>query len=102
WSPPVVTYSALNGDGIEQLWSNILQHRVRMRQAGEFEARRRQQQVKWMWSMLEDRLFASLRSDPAFKAKLPKLEAAVANGSMSAAHAVDEIATALGKRAAHS
>jgi LAO/AO transport system kinase len=96
WSPPVVTYSALTGDGVTDLWGAILDHRERMTKAGEFAARRREQQVKWMWAMLEDRVFARLRSDPSLKAKLPRLEAAVAEGRMSPAVAVDEIAAALG------
>jgi LAO/AO transport system kinase len=37
-----------------------------------------------------------LRSDPSLKAKLPRLEAAVAEGRTSPAVAVDEIAAGLG------
>jgi len=96
WSPPVTTYSALTGDGVADLWSAVLDHRERMTKAAEFTARRREQQVKWMWAMLEDRVFTRLRSDPSLKAKLPRLEAAVAEGRMSPAVAVDEIAAALG------
>ena len=96
WSPPVVTYSALTGAGIAELWTTILDHRQRMTEAGELDARRRQQQVKWMWAMLEDRVFARFKSDPALKARLPRIEAAVAEGRTSPAVAVDEIAAALG------
>jgi LAO/AO transport system kinase len=96
WSPPVVIYSALTGAGIPELWAAVLDHRMRMSETGELDARRRQQQVKWMWAMLEDRMFARLKSDPALKAKLPRIEAAVAEGRMSPALAVDEIAAALG------
>jgi LAO/AO transport system kinase len=96
WSPPVVMYSALTGAGIAELWAAILDHRERMSAAGELDARRREQQVKWMWAMLEDRVFARLKSDPALKSKLPRIEAAVAEGRMSPAVAVDEIAGALG------
>src|SRR5271166_3637681 len=95
WSPPVLTYSALTGDGIAQLWETILDHRERMTRSGELAARRREQQVKWMWAMLEERMLSHLRTDPALKTKLPKLEAAVADGRMSAAVAVEEIAAAL-------
>ena len=49
-----------------------------------------------MWAMLEDRVFARLRSDPVLRAKLPRLEVAVAEGRTSPAMAVDEIAAALG------
>ncbi|HYY36723.1 MAG TPA: methylmalonyl Co-A mutase-associated GTPase MeaB [Xanthobacteraceae bacterium] len=96
WSPPVVTYSALTGAGIAELWESILDHRERMSKAGELDARRHEQQVKWMWAMLEDRMFVRLKSDPALKAKLPRIEAAVAAGRMSPAVAVEEIASALG------
>ena len=96
WSPPVMTCSALTGNGIAELWSTVLDHRQRLTKSGELAARRRDQQVKWMWAMLEDRVFARLRSDPALRAKLPRLEAAVAEGRTSPAVAVDEIAAALG------
>jgi LAO/AO transport system kinase len=96
WSPPVVTYSALTGDGIAQMWGKVLEHRTTMSRIGELAARRRQQQVKWMWAMLEERILGRLRSDPALRAKLPRLEAAVADGRMAAALAVEELAAALG------
>src|SRR6202020_111925 len=65
WSPPVVTYSALKDDGVEALWNHVLDHRKRLTDSGELEARRGAQQVKWMWSMLEERLYAPLQSDRA-------------------------------------
>src|ERR1700686_3315859 len=55
WSPPVVTYSALTGAGIPELWDAVVDHRRRMSETGELAARRRDQQVKWMWTMLEGR-----------------------------------------------
>jgi LAO/AO transport system kinase len=96
WAPPVVTYSALTGDGIADLWRRILEHRDKLTASGELAQRRREQQVKWMWTMLDDRLFTRLKSDPALRARLPALEAAVAEGRLSPALAVDEIAQAMG------
>ena len=95
WSPPVVTYSALTGAGIAELWDSILDHRQRTTNSGELDARRREQQVKWMWAMLEERVFARLKSNPALRAKLPRIEAAVAAGRMSPAIAVEEVASLL-------
>jgi GTPase len=95
WTPPVVTYSALTGNGIEALWVAVLDHRNRLTAVGEIAARRRAQQIKWMWAMLDERITARLRSDAAVRAKLPKLEAAVADGRMSPALAADEIARLL-------
>ena len=96
WTPPVVTYSALTGNGIADLWGRILEHREKLTASGELDRRRREQQVKWMWTMLEERLFTRLRGDPAIKARLRSLEAAVAEGRVSPALAVDEIAQAMG------
>ncbi len=92
WSPPVVTCSALKQDGIEDLWSKILDHRQRLTASGELKTRRGEQQVKWMWTMLEERLFAPLRSDRAVKAVLARIEADVVAGVTAPAAAVETIA----------
>ncbi len=95
WHPPVLTYSALIGTGIDALWQKILDHRTAMNASGEFAARRRQQQVKWMWAMLEQRLMARLRADPAIRAKVKKTEAEVADGRITPALAAEQIAEML-------
>jgi LAO/AO transport system kinase len=96
WSPPVVTYSALTGHGIRDLWRQITEHRDLMTRSGELAARRREQQVRWMWTMLDERLQAKLRSDSKLRSKLSQLEAAVAADRTSPVLAVEEIAAALG------
>jgi LAO/AO transport system kinase len=92
WHPPVITYSALTGTGIDALWQKILDHRAAMNASGEFAARRRDQQVKWMWSMLEQRMMARLRADPAIRLKVKKIEAEVAEGRRAPAVAAEQIA----------
>ncbi len=96
WSPPVVTCSALTGEGVAALWEHILDHRRRLTSSGEFAVRRGEQQVKWMWTMLEERMFAPLRSDQAIKAIMPRIEADVAAGRVAPGAAVEEIAGMLG------
>ena len=96
WTPPVTTYSGLTGTGIAELWAQVLLHRERMTATGELAARRRAQQVKWMWAMIEERLMGRLKSDPALKNRLPALEAEVAAGRLSPSVAADEVAQALG------
>ena len=96
WSPPVITYSALTGNGIPDLWAKVLEHKEKLGATGELAERRRAQQVKWMWTMLEERLTQRLRSDPAVRAKLKSAEAAVAAGTLAPTLAVEEIAGLLG------
>jgi LAO/AO transport system kinase len=97
WSPPVVTYSALTGEGVAALWAHVLDHCEKLTAAGELASRRAEQQVKWMWAMLEERLFAPLRSDRAIKAALASIEAEVAAGTLAPAAAVDKIVGMLGR-----
>ena len=96
WSPPVLTYSALTGNGIAELWAQIIAHKDKMTASGDLSARRRDQQVKWMYSMLEERLTARLRSDAAVRVKLKTAEAQVAAGKLAPTLAVEEIAKLLG------
>jgi len=92
WQPPVVTYSALSGAGIAGLWQKIVDHRNAMTASGDFAARRRQQQVKWMWSMLEQRVLARLRADTSTRARVKKTEAEVAAGHLTPALGAEQIA----------
>jgi LAO/AO transport system kinase len=96
WSPPVTTYSALTQNGIDELWAQVLAHKKKMTGSGELETRRREQQVKWMWTMLEERLTARLRSDASVRAKLRQAETQVAAGKLAPTLAVEEIAALLG------
>ncbi|MBR0738370.1 methylmalonyl Co-A mutase-associated GTPase MeaB [Bradyrhizobium liaoningense] len=91
WHPPVETYSALTGDGIAKIWQKILDHRKAMNASGDFAARRRDQQVKWMWSMLEQRMLARLRSEASVRTKVRKIEAEVADGHLTPAVAAEQI-----------
>ena len=91
WHPPVVTYSALTGAGIAELWQKILDHRVAMNASGDFAKRRREQQVKWMWAMLEQRMLARLRADTSTRARVKKIEAEVADGHLTPALAAEQV-----------
>jgi LAO/AO transport system kinase len=96
WAPPVITYSALTGNGIAEMWAQVIAHRGKMTNSGELAARRREQQVKWMWTMLEERLTSRLRSDAAVRVKLRQMEGQVAAGKLAPTLAVEEIAKILG------
>ena len=91
WPPPIVTCSALTGNGIAGLWEHVLDHHRRLSATGAFAARRLEQQVKWMWALVEERLHGRLAADATLKVRVPELEAAVARGALSPALAADEI-----------
>ncbi|MBN8940022.1 MAG: methylmalonyl Co-A mutase-associated GTPase MeaB [Rhizobiales bacterium] len=96
WSPPVLMISGLANQGLDALWEQIGMFRQKTEASGDFAAKRRAQGVKWMWTMLQERVTGRLKRDPVLKARLPALEAEVASGRLAPMVAVEEIAGALG------
>ncbi len=91
WTPPVLTCSGLQDVGLDELWRQVEVHRERMTATGELDARRRAQQVRWMWSMLDDRLRDDLRAQPDVTARLGEVERQVHDGELTATVAVDRV-----------
>jgi len=83
WSPPVLTCSALTLAGADTLWETILDHRRRLSATGELNDKRRHQTLAWMWSRIEDGLKERFFNHPEVRARLAKIEAAVARGKLS-------------------
>ena len=72
WHPPVLPMSALKGQGIDAFWGCVEQfHRMR-HASGEFDARRKQQALAWMWDIVHARLHADFREHAAVRAALPQ------------------------------
>jgi LAO/AO transport system kinase len=84
WDPPVLACSALTGDGLGEFWEIVERHRETLTATGEFDERRRRQQLQWMWSMVEDRLVERLRADPAVAAVVARAEPRVMEGTKAA------------------
>lgn len=96
WTPPVVAVSGLTGEGLDDLWARILDHRARHDAKGLIAERRRAQAVKWMWALLDERLRAPLVENPALRTLVAELERAVAAGETSATDAADRVAERMG------
>ena len=84
WQPPVLTCSALEGSGLEELWDAIERHAQKLGASGELEARRRKQQLSWMWSLVEDTLLGELRRHPEVARSLEEIEREVLEGKTTA------------------
>ena len=96
WRPPVQTCSALTGDGLPEIWARINEHRTALGDSGEFDAKRREQRIRWMWSTVRDRLMLSLDGNSVVREILPELERAVAEDRMTPGHAAERVLAALG------
>jgi LAO/AO transport system kinase len=91
WRPPVLTMSALTGEGLSQLWETVQKHSDTLKQAGEFEARRSAQQVNWTWSMVRDAVLDRVLSHPAVRRSRADVERRVLDGELTPALAAQEI-----------
>ena len=91
WRPPVLTLSALEGDGLPELWDTVLKHRDVLTAAGVFDARRRAQQVDWTWSMVRDSVLDRVLTHPAVRRMRAEIERQVLDGELTPALAAQKI-----------
>jgi len=96
WTPPVLTISGLTGQGLDELWTKVLDHRSRLEASGELAAKRREQDSKWMWALVHERLHERLTHDPALKKRVPEIEKGIAEGTLSPDAGASEIVRLLG------
>jgi LAO/AO transport system kinase len=91
WRPPVLTMSALEGTGLTELWETIERHRQVLTEAGEFDARRRAQQVDWTWQLVRDTVLNRVLSNPAVRKMRAEVERQVLSGELTPALAAQQI-----------
>ncbi|MFH6781124.1 MULTISPECIES: methylmalonyl Co-A mutase-associated GTPase MeaB [Methylobacterium] len=96
WSPPVTTISGLACQGLDALWEAILDHRRKLTATGEIAAKRREQDVKWMWALVHERLHQRLTGSAEVRRTTAEAERRVAAGERSPAAGADLIAELIG------
>ncbi|MFD9811841.1 methylmalonyl Co-A mutase-associated GTPase MeaB [Streptomyces sp. NPDC059080] len=96
WTPPVLTCSAREGTGLDELWERVERHRALLESTGALAERRRAQQVEWVWTMVRDQLVDRLRHDPEVRRIAPDVEREVRSGLLTATLAAERLLTAFG------
>ncbi len=99
WKPPVITISAREERGLDELWDLVQRHRGALEAAGEFADKRRDQDVRWMHAMIEEQVRQMIFSNEAALSKIAELEREVRRGKTPPSVAADEIATLIVRRA---
>ncbi len=99
WSPRALTASALEEEGIEEVWAVIEEHRSVCEASGSLTRRRRDQSRAWMWKLIDEGVANAFRSQPGMPEKIQSAEEAVeAQRTTPAAAARDLLAHFLGGR----
>ncbi|MEU6203171.1 methylmalonyl Co-A mutase-associated GTPase MeaB [Micromonospora musae] len=91
WQPPVVTCSALEETGLDDVWGQIRGQQDALAASGDLAERRRRQQVNWVWEMVRAELLDRLRSHPTVRALTPEVERQVVDGTLTPALAAERL-----------
>ena len=83
WTVPVVTCSALEGRGIEELWELIGTFRNANVPSGALQARRAAQGRRGLWNEIAEQVLQLRRDDPEARERIRELEQAVSAGKLS-------------------
>ena len=82
WQVPVLAISGLEETGLEELWAELVRHKETVTASGEWDDRRKRQQLEWMWTLIDASLRDLLRQGNANH--LEELERKVLDGTLSA------------------
>lgn len=96
WTTPVLTASAREGTGIEEMWNAIGEHRLLLERDGLLEKRRREQMLWWLRSHVEEAAMTAFRRRPGVPEALAEAERAVTAGETTVPLAAREVLIASG------
>jgi len=91
WTPPVLTCSALEGSGIDEIWRIIVRHNALFRESGELVKKRKEQEIKWMWSLLEAQVKDYVFSLPGVDQAIKDAQDSLIEGAITPDGAVERI-----------
>ena len=86
-SPQVLTCSAREGTGLDEVWAAIEAFRSGLEEAGTLHTKRRQQALHWMEAALDDLLRARFESAPGVPEQLAAMRQRVLDGTLGPAAA---------------
>ncbi|CAM3747084.1 methylmalonyl Co-A mutase-associated GTPase MeaB [Polynucleobacter brandtiae] len=96
WHPTVMTMSALQGQGIPELWEKICHFQTIQQANGQLQSRRQQQSGAWMWDRIDAGLKNAFRNHPEVQKLLPSFIAQVNQGTMASSVAARRLLEAMG------
>lgn len=97
WAVPVMTCSAMEKTGLQEVWDTITNHKQIMTATGELEAKRREQAMSWMWFLVNEGLERWFYQHPEIQKILPGIRQSVEEGRMAPTRAADDLLAMLGK-----
>lgn len=96
WKPRSLSCSAYTGDGLVAIWETICDYKRLLKDAGEWQEKRKSQQVEWMWAIIRERILSKIETNEKVQSLVPQLELQVAESKLTPALAALEILTVIG------
>ena len=96
WKPRSLSCSAFTGDGLAAIWETICDYKRLLKDAGEWQEKRKSQQVEWMWAIIRERILSKIETNEKVQSLVPQLELQVAESKLTPALAALEILTVVG------
>ena len=96
WKPRSLSCSAFTGDGLAAIWETICDYKRLLKDAGEWQEKRKSQQVEWMWAIIKERILSKIETNEKVQSLVPQLELQVAESKLTPALAALEILTVVG------
>jgi LAO/AO transport system kinase len=92
WEPQVLTLSARNNRGVDELWTKIRERYRALSDSGALGTRRAGQAVSWMREIFEQRLLAAFKGGKRVARHFREIEEKVRDGKMTPGAAARELA----------
>ena len=96
WKPRSLSCSAFTGDGLAAIWETICDYKRLLKDAGEWQEKRKSQQVEWMWAIIRERILSKIETNEKVQSLVPQLELQVAESKLTPALAALEILMVVG------
>lgn len=91
WTPPVHICSALQQDGMENIWRSVQDFNTQTKASGFFDHQRKQQALNWFRESINQQLSRIFYQHPAVQQQLPEMEAAIQEGRLSSFQAANRL-----------
>lgn len=91
WKPEVLTCSALESDGVAELWELIKRYQSQTSESGYFSKRRQEQSKYWMYETIHEQLKQNFYSNSDLARLVKEKEASVLNDEVSSFVAAKEL-----------
>ena len=91
WSPVVLTVSARDNAGLDELWIKVEERHRALEASGALHARRAEQGVAWMREIFEQRLLAAFKGGKEVSRRWSEMEKKVRSGEITPTAAAEKL-----------